>query len=91
MVAKGNKNSLKGKRILNGEVVSSNMLKTVVVRVARTFKYPLLGKVVTRFKKYKAHDETNEAKVGDWVEIVESRPISKTKHMIFTRVLRKAS
>ena len=75
-------------RKLEGEVVSSNMQKTVVVKVDKTFKHPLLGKTVTRSKKYKAHDEEALARVGDWVEIIESKPISKTKHMILNRVLR---
>jgi len=73
---------------LEGEVVSSGMQKTIVVKVNRTFKHPLVGKTVTCSKKYKAHDESSKAKIGDWVEIAESRPISKTKHMILSRIVR---
>ena len=75
-------------RKLEGEVISTGMQKTIVVKVNRTFKHPLVGKTVTHFKKYKAHDEKGEAKVGDWVEITESRPISKTKHMVLSRIVR---
>ena len=78
-------------RVLTGTVVSDKMEKTIVVKVDRTFKHPLLGKTVTRAKKYKAHDENEDAKVGDIVEIVETRPISKTKHMILGSVVRKAA
>ena len=81
--------SLKG-RTLAGEVVSCGMSKTVVVKVLRRFKHPLLGKTVSLAKKYKVHDEAEVAKLGDWVEISECRPISKTKHMVLDRVLRKA-
>ncbi len=67
------------KRILQGEVVSDKNDKTVVVRVERRFKHPLLHKVVRRTKKYHAHDEANACKVGDIVRIEECRPISKNK------------
>lgn len=75
---------------LEGEVVSSDMQKTVVVKINRRFKHPLLGKIVTRSKKYKVHDSDEQSKVGDWVEIVSCRPISKTKKMILNRILRSA-
>jgi small subunit ribosomal protein S17 len=75
-------------RALEGVVVSDSMDKTIVVLVARTYKHSLLGKIVRSVKKYKAHDEKNTAKCGDTVEIVESRPLSKTKHMVLSRVLR---
>jgi len=81
----------KVKRLLEGEVVSDKMQKTIVVKVIRRFKHPLIGKVVQRFKKYKVHDEDAQAKVGDWVEVAESRPLSKTKHMVLSRVVRQAS
>ena len=77
-------------RKLEGEVISAGMQKTIVVKVNRTFKHPLVGKTVTRSKKYKAHDESGKAKVGDWVEIAESRPISKTKHMILNSIVRSS-
>jgi small subunit ribosomal protein S17 len=67
------------KRILQGEVVSAKMDKTVVVDVERRFKHPLYKKIVKSNKKYHAHDENNAAKVGDKVFIQECKPISKTK------------
>ena len=66
--------------ILKGVVVSDKMQKTVVVSVSRFVKHPLYGKFYKVSKKYKAHDEENKYKVGDKVEIVETRPISKDKH-----------
>jgi small subunit ribosomal protein S17 len=70
------------KRVLQGVVVSDKTDKTVVVRVERRFTHPLLKKTVRRSKKYQAHDETNQYKVGDVVFIEESRPISKTKNWV---------
>jgi small subunit ribosomal protein S17 len=67
------------KRILQGVVVSDKNEKTVVVRVERRFAHPLLQKTVRRSKKYKAHDESNQYKVGDQVSIQECAPISKDK------------
>ena len=69
------------KRILQGVVVSDANDKTVVVRVERRFTHPLLKKTVRRSKRYHAHDEGNH-KVGDIVQISESRPISKTKRWV---------
>lgn len=77
-------------QVLTGEVISCSMEKTVVVKVLRTFKHPLLGKTIKQAKKYKAHDEKEVAKLGDMVEIAECRPVSKTKHMVLNRVLRAA-
>lgn len=65
--------------ILKGVVVSDKMDKTVIVAVSRFIKHPLYGKFYKVSKKYKAHDEENNCKVGDKVEIVETRPISKDK------------
>ena len=62
-----------------GEVVSNKMAKTIVVRVQRRIQHPRFKKVVTRFKKLYAHDETEQANVGDTVRIEETRPLSKTK------------
>ena len=67
------------KRILQGEVVSDKGDKTIVVKVQRKFRHPFYGKVISRSKKYHAHDEKNEFKVGDMVSIIESKPISKLK------------
>ena len=66
--------------ILKGVVVGDKMDKTIVVSVSRFVKHPLYGKFYKINKKYKAHDEKNKYKVGDKVEIVETRPISKDKH-----------
>ena len=73
------------KRTLQGVVVSDKQDKTVVVRVERRFSHPTMKKVVRRSKKYHAHDETNEFKVGDLVWIEERRPISKLKRWAVTR------
>ena len=72
------------KRILQGTVISTANDKTVVVEVERRFRHPLYGKFVKQNKKYKAHDENNEYKVGDIVAIEEHRPISKTKTWVVT-------
>ncbi|OGI90444.1 30S ribosomal protein S17 [Candidatus Nomurabacteria bacterium RIFCSPLOWO2_01_FULL_40_15] len=66
-------------QILNGIVVSDKMDKTVVVSVERFIKHPKYGKFYKVSKKYKAHDEENKYKIGDKVEIMETRPISKLK------------
>ncbi len=62
-----------------GKVVSDKMDKTVVVAVAKTFQHPLYKKTVKKVTKLKAHDEENRCKTGDTVQIIESRPLSKTK------------
>ena len=67
------------KRILKGKVVSSKGNKTVVVEVKRKFQHPFYGKVISRSKKYHAHDEKNKFKEGDNVEIIECKPFSKKK------------
>ena len=67
------------KRILTGTVTSDKTDKTVTVLVERKVKHPLYGKIIRRSKKYHAHDEVNEYRVGDKVRIEETRPISKTK------------
>ena len=75
---------------LVGEVVSDKMDKTIVVKTERTFKHPRLHKVMRTAKKYKVHDEHEEAKIGDIVEFYEGRPLSKTKYMYLARVVKKA-
>jgi small subunit ribosomal protein S17 len=62
-----------------GEVISNKMAKTIVVRVERRFRHPKFKKVVTSYRKFYAHDEKSEAKIGDRVRIQETRPLSKTK------------
>ena len=78
------------KRTLSGRVVSDKMEKTVTVLIERKVKHPVYGKVMVRSKKYSAQNEGNLAKAGDLVEIVETRPISKTKAWAVTKVLEKA-
>lgn len=85
----GNETITSKGRIFVGEVISDKMEKTIVVKVTRTFKFPLLNKIVARSKKYKVHDEKEEAKVGDLVEIKECRPISKTKHMVLNQIINR--
>jgi small subunit ribosomal protein S17 len=78
------------KRTLIGRVVSDKMEKTVTVLVERKVKHPMYGKVMVRSKKYHAHNDGNTAKAGDLVEIVETRPVSRTKTWAVTSVLQKA-
>jgi small subunit ribosomal protein S17 len=80
----------KNQRKLVGRVVSDKMQKTVTVRVERRVKDPMMGKIITRSKKYHAHTETNEFKEGDLVEIAECRPISRTKSWRVTRLVEKS-
>ena len=67
------------KRVLRGVVVSDKMDKSIVVRVERRVRHKAYGKFITRSKKFMAHDESNEFKIGDQVEIIESRPLSARK------------
>lgn len=75
------------RRRLTGTVVSDKMEKTAVVEVVRVYRHPLYHKVVRSVKSYKAHDELG-ANVGDRVRIVESQPISRTKHWVVEKILR---
>jgi len=70
-----------------GEVVSNKMTKTIVVRVERRFPHPQYKKIVTSYKKFYAHDEKSEAKVGDTVRIEEARPLSKLKRWTLVEVV----
>jgi len=70
------------KRILTGTVISSNANKTIVVKVTRRVKHKLYKKIISQSKKYHAHDENNNFKIGDSVRIIESKPISKLKTWI---------
>jgi len=81
---------MKNKRELVGKVVSDKTDKTITVLVETYKKDPLYGKRVKSSKKYAAHDEKNEAKVGDTVRIVETRPLSKTKHFRLVEIVEKA-
>ena len=75
---------------LTGVVTSDKMEKTVVVEVATTQRHQLYGKVIRRVKKYKAHDEANECRMGDRVQIIESRPISRHKRWAVVSILERA-
>ncbi|HEV3483864.1 MAG TPA: 30S ribosomal protein S17 [Vicinamibacterales bacterium] len=75
---------------ITGVVVSDKMDKSVVVAVERQVRDPLYGKTQRRTSKFLAHNETNDAKVGDRVAIVESRPLSRRKRWVVTRVVEKA-
>jgi len=80
----------KSRKTLQGIVISDKMDKTVVVRTERLVKYPKFHKYIKRHVKYKAHDETNSCGVGDRVQIVESRPLSKEKRWRVRQILEKA-
>jgi small subunit ribosomal protein S17 len=77
-------------RTFVGKIVSDKRSKTVTVLVERRVMHELYGKIVGRSSKYHAHDEKGEYKMGDVVEITESRPISKTKSWVVTRLVEKA-
>ena len=81
---------VKNTRTLVGKVVSDKRAKTITVLIERRTKHELYGKIVARTSKYHAHDENNECKLGDVVEISECRPISKTKAWTMTRMIDKA-
>jgi small subunit ribosomal protein S17 len=78
------------KRTLVGKVVSDKRTKTVTVLIERRVKHPIYDKIVIRSSKYHAHDENGEYKLGDVIEITESRPLSKTKNWVATRLVEKA-
>ncbi|MGH9198121.1 MAG: 30S ribosomal protein S17 [Acidimicrobiia bacterium] len=73
-----------------GVVVSDKMDKTVVVRVQDTIRHPLYGKIYRRSRKYYAHDSANDAKVGDRVRLMETRPLSKSKRWRVVEVVERA-
>ena len=77
-------------RTLIGKVVSDKRAKTVTVLVERRVKHELYGKIVVKSSKYHAHDEANEYKTGDVIEITESRPLSRTKNWVVSRLVQKA-
>jgi len=78
------------KRTLVGKVVSDKRAKTVTVLIERRVKPPIYDKIVIRSSKFHAHDEKGDYKLGDTVEITESRPLSKTKNWVVTRLVQKA-
>lgn len=82
---------VRGKRtVRQGKVVSDKMMKTVVVAVETLVRHPLYGRTMRRTTKFKAHDEHNEARVGDTVEIVDCRPLSKEKRWRVSRIVERA-
>lgn len=78
------------RKVRQGLVVSDKMAKTVVVAIERRVPHPVYGKMVTRTKRLKAHDEQNSAKVGDTVRIVETRPLSKDKRWRLLEIVERA-
>ena len=78
------------KRVLVGRVLSNRMDKTVTVMVERRKRHPLYGKVIAMRKKYKAHDADNACQIGDLVQMIESRPLSKEKRWVVTEILEQA-
>jgi small subunit ribosomal protein S17 len=78
------------RKVRQGLVVSDKMNKTVVVAIERRVPHPVYGKMVTRTKRLKAHDEANSAKVGDTVRIVETRPLSKDKRFRLLEIVERA-
>ena len=78
------------RRKIVGTVISNKMQKTIVVEVVRLVKHSKYGKYLKRSSIYKTHDQNNEAKVGDKVEIIEARPLSKTKSTRLLRIIGKA-
>ncbi|HEB62628.1 MAG TPA: 30S ribosomal protein S17 [Bacteroidetes bacterium] len=80
----------KNRKQRNGVVVSNRMDKSITVLVERKLKHPLYGKFVKMSKKFMAHDENNEANIGDKVRIMETRPLSKNKRWRLVEILEKA-
>lgn len=78
------------RKVRVGKVVSDKMDKTIVVAVEKRVRHALYGKIVNRTTKFKAHDENNEAKIGDTVKIMETRPLSKEKRWRLVSVMEKA-
>ena len=89
-MAEGTVRARSGKKEFTGIVKSDKMEKTIVVSVETTTLHKLYKKYIVRSKKVKAHDENNEAKIGDRVRVIESRPISKEKHWRLDAILERA-
>jgi small subunit ribosomal protein S17 len=84
------RNPLQKRQTIVGTVVSNKMQKTIVVKVDRRVRHGLYGKFVVKSRRFKAHDEKNDAKMGDRVVLVESRPLSREKRWSLQEILRKA-
>jgi small subunit ribosomal protein S17 len=78
------------RKIRAGVVTSDKMEKTIVVTVKNLVKHPIYGRILKRDKKFKAHDENNDAHIGDTVEIMETRPLSKDKNWRLLRIVERA-
>ena len=78
------------RKVRIGEVVSDKMDKTIVVKIEDSVKHPIYKKIIKRTIKFKAHDENNECKIGDRVEIMETRPLSKDKRWRLTKIVERA-
>ncbi len=78
------------RKVRSGRVISDKMDKTVVVAIETLVRHPLYGRIVRRTTKFKAHDEANECGIGDTVEIMETRPLSKDKCWRVARIVEKA-
>lgn len=78
------------RKVRVGKVVSDKMEKTIVVAVETKVRHPLYGKTVNRTTKFKAHDENNDAKIGDIVRIMETRPLSKDKRWRLVEIVERA-
>ena len=85
-----NETDRKARKTRIGQVVSDKMQKTVVVAIERRIPHPVYGKMMTRTKRLKAHDEENTAKVGDTVRIMETRPLSKDKRWRLVEIVERA-
>ena len=84
------RNPLQKRKMVVGTVVSDKMQKTIVVKVDRRVRHSFYKKYVVKSQKYKAHDETNSAKIGDRVTLVESRPLSRDKRWVLQSIVRRA-
>jgi small subunit ribosomal protein S17 len=84
------RNGLERRRVIVGTVVSDKMQKTIVVKVDRRVRHGMYKKYLTMSRRFKAHDETNQAKVGDLVTLVESRPLSREKRWALQSIVRRA-
>ena len=74
-----------------GIVTSNKMQKTIVVRITRLVRHPVYSRVMKQVNSFKAHDEANQAKVGDWVKIMETRPLSRDKRWRLVEIVKRAS
>lgn len=80
----------KERKLRTGRVISNKMQKTITVAVDRQIKHPIYGKFITKTTKYVAHDENNDANIGDLVKIMETRPLSKRKRWRLIEIIERA-